>query len=139
MTIKTRKNSASVGSFVDGVDSEKRRKDCRTVMKLMKEVTGKPPVMWGTSIICYGAYRYTNTTRIENEWPLTGLSPRKNELTVYIMPGFSKYRAIMDKIGKHRTGKSCLYIRDLDDIHMPSLRKLIERSVADMKRMYKTG
>lgn len=139
MAIKTRKNKSSVTSFVDGVENAKRREDCRIVMKIMKEVTGKRPAMWGTSIIGYGAYRYTNTTGVENEWPLVGLSPRKNELVVYIMPGFSKYPDIMSTLGKYRTGKSCLYIRNLDNIRLDSLKRLVARSVADMKKNYPTN
>ena len=94
--------------------------------------------MWGTSIIGYGTYKYINTTKKENEWPVVGLSPRKGELTVYIMPGFSRYKDLMKKIGKHRTGKSCLYIKDLDEINMPTLKKLIKSSIVDMKKMYPT-
>ncbi|MDD9932901.1 MAG: DUF1801 domain-containing protein [Myxococcales bacterium] len=134
--LKTQKNKASVKQFVDSVADDKRRSDCRAVMKVMAEITGKRPKMWGSSLIGYGAYTYVNTTKKPAQWPVVALSPRKNELTVYIMPGFEPFQPLMDKLGKYRTGKSCLYIKKLEDVHMPTLKQLIKRSVAEMKRRY---
>ena len=136
MTIKTKKNNASVKSFVDAVSLKSRQQDCRTVMKMMREITGKNPKMWGTSIIGYDAYKYTNTTGIENEWPIVGLSPRKNDLTIYIMPGFDEYEDMLAELGKHSIGKSCLYIKKLSDINIEELRKLISESVDHLSQKY---
>lgn len=133
---KTEKNNSSVKAFVDGVADERRRKDCRAAMKLMAKVTGKRPKMWGSSIIGYGTYSSTNATGKSAEWPVVAVSPRKSDLTIYIMPGFEPFSALMGKLGRHRTGRSCLYIKRLEDVNLPILEKLIERSVAEMKRRY---
>ena len=134
--LKTRPTTRSVKQFVDSVTNERRREDCRAVMKLMTELTGKRPKLWGSSLIGYGSYTYVNTTKKPAQWPLVAVSPRKQDLTVYIMPGFSDYGPLLEKLGKHRTGKSCLYIKRLEDIHLPTLKQLIKRSIADMKRRY---
>ena len=132
MSIKTRPRKTSVKSFIDRVKDDKRKKDCRVVMKILKDVTGKSPQLWGSSIVGYGTYYYTNTTKVENKWPLVGLSPRKNDLTVYIMPGFERYSELMSRLGKYKTGKSCLYINDLADIDMDVLKLLISASFEKM-------
>jgi len=134
--LKTQKNNASVKKFVDAVADDKRRADCRAVMKVMKEITGRSPKMWGTSLIGYGSYTYVNTTKKPAQWPVVALSPRKNELTIYIMPGFDPFPKLMAKLGKYRTGKSCLYVKRLEDVHMPTLEQLIKRSITEMKRRY---
>lgn len=133
---KTARNKSSVVAFVRDVADPKRRKDCRTVMKLMRAASGRQPRMWGTSIVGYGAYTVANTTGKPQQWMLTGVSPRKNELTLYIMNGFDRYRPLLAKLGRHRTGRTCLYLKSLEDVDMPTLQKLIERSIADMKRAY---
>ncbi|MCV6604580.1 MAG: DUF1801 domain-containing protein, partial [Porticoccaceae bacterium] len=99
------------------------------------EISGEPAVMWGTSIVGFGRYRYTNTQG-GGEWMLTGFSPRKQNLTIYIMNGFSRYGGLLAKLGKHKTGKSCLYIKSLDDIDVEVLRELVFCSVRDMKKAY---
>lgn len=133
---KTEKNNASVKSFVDAVENERRKKDCRAAMKLMAKVTGKRPKMWGSSIIGYGTYSSTNTTGKPAEWPVVALSPRKSDLTIYIMPGFKPFSPLLKKLGKHRTGKSCLYIKNLADVDLPTLETLIQKSVIEMKKRY---
>lgn len=130
---KTRKNKASVTEFINNVPDERRRKDCRTVMKIMKDVTKARPAMWGPSIVGYGSYHYRYASGREGDWPLVGFSPRKQNLTLYIMSGFSRYGALMKKLGKHKTGKACLYINSLDDIHVPTLKQLIKESVKHKK------
>ena len=130
--LKTRKTKASVDAFLDKVDDEQRRKDCQTVLKLMKQATGEEPKMWGASMVGFGLYRYRYASGHEGEWPIIGFSPRKNDLTLYIMPGFEKFESLMAKLGKYKTGKSCLYIKKLDDIELPVLKKLIVKSVEKM-------
>ena len=134
--LKTKPTGSSVTAFVNAVEDPGRRSDCREVMRIMRSVTGKRPKMWGTSIIGYGSYHYKYKSGREGEWPAVGLSPRKRNLTIYIMPGFSRYGALMKKLGRYKTGKSCLYVKSLDDIDRRVLRKLVTKAVADMKKMY---
>ena len=95
--------------------------------------------MWGDSIVGFGSYHYRYASGREGDWPLTGLSPAKRHLTLYIMPGFDDYQELLAKLGKHRTGKSCLYVNRLQDVDMPVLMDIIRRSVADMRRRYPQG
>lgn len=128
---KTRPTDVSVDDFLSGVD-EQRRQDCYTVLELMKSATGAEPVMWGSSIVGFGRYKYRYESGREGEWPATGFSPRKNDLTLYLMPGFDRYEDLMVKLGKHKTGKSCLYLKRLSDVDLSVLRELIEASVEAM-------
>jgi hypothetical protein len=134
---KTKKTEASVDDFLAGISPEKKRQDALAICELMKNVTKAKPKMWGTSIVGFGSYHYKYASGHEGEWPLVGFSPRKQNLTVYIVPGFANYDALLSKLGKHKTGKSCLYLNSLEDIHLPTLRELIQRSVAEMKKKYK--
>ena len=131
--LKTQKTKASVSAFLNAIEDDQRRADCKAVARLMQDVTGEKPAMWGPSIVGFGSYVYTNT-KAGGVWPLTGFSPRKQNLTMYIMSGFDGYAELMGKLGPHSTGKSCLYVRRLSDIHQPTLRKLIAASVRHMKR-----
>ncbi len=133
---KTRKTSASVDEFLAAIDDETRREDCRTVAELMRAATGAEPAMWGASIVGFGKYHYKYASGREGDWFLAGFSPRKEALTLYIMPGFSDYDALMGKLGKFKTGKSCLYLKRLDDVDLPTLKRLIEESVRHMRRQY---
>lgn len=134
--LKTQENDASVQDFLEGVAHERRRQDGLVVHDIMKRVTGTEPRMWGASIVGYGRYEYKYESSREGAWFLTGFSPRKQALTVYIMPGFREYEDLMATLGKHKTGKSCLYINKLDDIDLAVLEQLIRLSVAWMKRKY---
>lgn len=131
---KTKKNDSSVADFIDSVSDEGRRSDCWKVLELMKEATGAEPKMWGASIVGFGSYLYQYESGREGEWPLVGFSPRKQNLTLYLMYGFEKYPDLMEKLGKYKTGKSCLYIKKLEDIDHKALRKLIELSVKAMSK-----
>ena len=131
---KTKRHGGDVDAFLDSVADEKRRDDARTVTTIMQEITGEAPVMWGPSIIGFGTYHYVYASGREGDWMLTGLSPRKQSLTLYIMTGFPRHEALMEKLGKYTTGKSCLYIKKLEDVHLPTLKKLIKQSVAHMKK-----
>jgi hypothetical protein len=136
--LKTKKNDASVEEFLAGVESERRREDCRTVVEMMREITGEEPAMWGDSIIGFGSYHYKYATGREGDWPLTGVSPRKQSLTLYIMAGFDRYPELLGKLGKHKTGKSCLYVNKLEEVDLPTLRTLVAESVEHMKRTHGT-
>ena len=127
--MKTRPEDASVDAFLESVADEKRREDARTVVAMMREVTGEEPRMWGPSMIGFGSYHYRYESGREGDWFLTGVSPRKGALTVYIMAGFDRYDELMARLGKHTTGRSCLYIKRLEDVDRDVLRELIDRSV----------
>ena len=137
--LKTVVNDASVKSFLDSVADTDRKADCEEVLGMMQKATGEPPRMWGKSIVGFGSYHYKYASGREGDWMLCGFSPRKRNLTIYIMPGFSNYARLMKKLGKHTTGKSCLYVTRLDEIDRDVLRELINKSVADMKSMYPSG
>ena len=128
---KTRPTSASVPDFL-ARQPEARRADCEAVCAMMQAATGEPPVMWGEAIVGFGRYAYSNSTKKTFEWPLVGFSPRKNDLTLYIMPGFDGFAGLMATLGKHKTGKSCLYLKQLADVDQAVLRKLIDASVKAM-------
>jgi hypothetical protein len=130
--LKTQPTKDSVNAFLGKVADEKRRTDCRTVLKLMSEITGAKPEMWGASIIGFGRYRYKYESGREGEWLVTGFSPRKGALTLYLMGGFDAHPDLMKRLGKYKTAKSCLYIRNLDDVNLDVLRKLIEQSIKRM-------
>jgi len=127
--LKTRPNDTSVEEFLNGVADEQKREDCFTLVELMKQATDAEPKMWGDSIVGFGTYHYKYASGREGDWMLVGFSPRKQNLTLYIMSGFSRYEELMKSLGKHSTGKSCLYIKRLDDIDMPTLRTLVQESV----------
>ena len=128
---KTKPTKASVKEFLNQIQDKERREDCFAVAKIMEEITGDKPKMWGPSIVGFGSYHYKYASGREGDWPITGFSPRKKDLTLYIMMGFEKYPELMEKLGKHATGKSCLYINRLSDIHVPTLKKLIRTSLKD--------
>jgi hypothetical protein len=132
--LKTRKTNVSVKGFIDSIENEQRRKDSRVVLEMMKKITGEKPKMWGTSIVGFGSYHYKYASGHEGDWPLTGFSPRKQALTLYIMSGFAEYETLMKTLGKYKTGKACLYIRKLEDVDQPTLKKLIAKSVKQKAR-----
>ena len=134
--MKTQETDASVDAFLDGVAHDKRRCDSLVVRDMMRRVTGCEPRMWGPSIVGFGRYHYTYDSGREGDFFLTGFSPRKQALTVYIMPGFSGYEGLMARLGKHKTGRSCLYINKLEDVDLEVLEDLMRRSVEFMKKKY---
>ena len=134
--LKTKKTNASVGEFLNRVKDKQKLRDCREIAKMMREATGKRAKMWGTSIVGYDSYDYVYRTGNSGTWPITGFSPRAQNISIYIMPGFSKFGGLMKKLGKHKTGKSCLYIKRLDDVDRGVLQKLITASVKEMRRRY---
>jgi len=132
--LKTKKNDANVEEFLRGIENEKRKKDSFVVLGLMKKITGSEPSMWGPSIIGFGSYHYKYANGREARWFLTGFSPRKQSLTLYIMSGFKKYDQILQRLGKYKTGKSCLYIKRLEDINISVLEELISSSVNHLSK-----
>ena len=134
--LKTRRTDASVAEFLRTVADEERRKDCRTLAAMMERATGARPRMWGPSIVGFGSYPYRYPSGREGEWFLAGFSPRKQDLPVYVMSGFAGHQALLDRLGRHKTGKSCLYLKRLSDVDLAALGELIERSVAQVARAH---
>ena len=134
---KTKLNDKDPKAFIESVKDEKRKADAYEVLEIMTRITGEKPKMWGTSIIGFGSYHYKYASGREGDWMITGFSPRKTALTLYIMPGFDRYGELMGKLGKHKTGKSCLYINKLEDVNRDILVELIKHSVEHMRKVYK--
>ncbi|MDX9760191.1 MAG: DUF1801 domain-containing protein [Bacteroidota bacterium] len=132
--IKTKVNDASVEAFLASVENAQRREDSFVVLELMKKITKEEPKMWGTSIVGFGTYHYKYASGQEGDWPVAGFSPRKQALTVYLMTGFERDEDLMAKLGKYKTGVSCLYIKKLEDVDMNVLAELIKRSLAPFKK-----
>jgi len=133
---KTTKNKGSVNEFLASIDNPRRSADARSVIKMMQKITHKRPTMWGTSIVGFGSYHYKYASGREGDLFLTGVSPRKQALTVYVMPGFNDYDDLLSRLGKHKTGKSCLYINKLEDVDVGVLELLITESVRHMEKKY---
>lgn len=131
--LKTKVNDASVDDFLNQIEDEQKRADCFAIAKLMQQATKARPKMWGSNIVGFGAYHYVYASGRTGDWPLVGFSPRKGNITLYIMAGFEQYDDLMNKLGKHKTGKSCLYIKSLADVDKGVLKELIAKSVAHMK------
>lgn len=134
--LKTKPNDKSVDEFLKKVDNQNKKDDCYEILHIMKEVTQDEPRMWGDSIIGFGTYHYKYASGREGDWFLTGFSPRKQNLTLYIMSGFEKYDKLLKRLGKYKTGKSCLYINKLQDINKDVLKELVIESVNYMKKEY---
>jgi len=135
---KTKPGKSSVTAFVNGIEDRERRSDVKKVAAMMRAATGSRAKMWGTSIMGFGSYHYRYDSGREGDFMITGLSPRKQALTVYIMPGFSRFEGLMKKLGKYKTGKSCLYIRRLADVDEKVLNRLIVDAVKYMRKHYET-
>jgi hypothetical protein len=133
--IKTKPTEISPRAFIDKVENEQRRKDGHELASLMKKVTGKPAKMWGPSIVGFDQYHYKYASGHEGDMPITGFSPRKQSLVLYLGPGLED-KKLMAKLGKHKTGKGCLYINKLDDIDRNVLLELVTKSVEKMRKLY---
>jgi hypothetical protein len=133
--LKTKPNKKSVQKFLKNPENKKYAEDAQVVLKMMENITGEKPAMWGGTIVGFGSYHYKYPSGQEGDWFLTGFSPRKANLTIYIMAGFEKSQPLLKKLGKHKTSKSCLYIKKLDDIDLKVLSKLIKESFVHMKKM----
>lgn len=136
MAIKTQKNNKDPLKFINQLNDEVKKQDSLTLIKLFEKETGEKAAMWGDSIIGFGEYHYKYKSGQEGDWPLTGFSPRKANLSIYIMPGFKKYEAQLKKLGKHKHSVSCLYVKKLTDIDLDILKEVIKDSVKRIKEMY---
>ncbi len=136
--LKTQPTDASVTKFLSGIKDDMRREDCFTVLEIMREITKSEPTLWGTSIVGFGSYHYKYESGREGDWFLVGFSPRKADLTLYLMHPPSPSSELFKALGKHKGGKACLYIKRLDDIHLPTLKKLIRESVKISKSLSKS-
>ena len=131
---KAQKNDGSVVDFVKKVEPPRKREDSFKILEILKGVSGEEPAMWGESIIGFGDYHYKYKSGREGNYFLIGFSPRKQNLTLYIMPGFEIYTDLLAKLGKFKTGKSCLYINKLEDVDLAVLKDLASKSVQKMKK-----
>ena len=134
---KTTVNNASVSDFINTVANETKKQDGFALVELFSKITGEKPKMWGSSIVGFGQYHYkSEKSKQEGDWPLTGFSPRKQSLTLYITLGFSQYSNILENLGKYKTSKGCLYINKLSDVDQNVLERLIRISFIDTKQKY---
>ena len=129
--LKTQVNKASVTKFLNRVPDEQRRRDCFALVEMMQTATKAKAEMWGTSIVGFGRYPYKYPNGKEAEWFVVGFSPRKQSLTLYIVPSVQRYAEQLKKLGKHTTGGSCLYIKTLDDVHVPTLKSMLKLAFKD--------
>lgn len=134
--LKTKANDGSVEDFLDGATNEESRAFAEAIAEIMAELTGEPGRMWGSSIVGFGSYAYRYPTGNSGVWMRTGFSPRKAAMSIYVMSGFGSFDAIMGRLGKHKVGKSCLYVKRASDIDMDVLRELLAASLEEMARMY---
>ncbi|NLF13554.1 MAG: DUF1801 domain-containing protein [Anaerolineaceae bacterium] len=132
---KTKPTDASVQEFLGSVDNDRRREDGFALLEMMREVTGEEPRMWGPSIVGFGSYHYKYQSGREGDTIVAGFSPRKQNLTLYLTGGLDEYRELLGRLGKHKTGKGCLYINKLQDVDLNTLRELIRQSVEEARRM----
>ena len=133
---KTKRNNASVSGFLAKIKDPRARADSQAIVRIMQEVTGMKPEMWGSSIVGFGTYHYKYASGHEGDWFKTGFSPRKQNLTLYIMSGFEEYDNLMSKLGKYKNGKSCIYIKQIEDIELEILKELIAASLIMLGNRY---
>ena len=133
---KTKETKASVDKFISNIKEEVIREDCYKLIELMKSVTKEEPKMWGPSIIGFGTYHYKYASGREGDMCLTGFSPRKQNFTIYLMGGLEKQKTQLEKLGKHKIGKACLYLKSLNEVNQKILKEMIVQSVKEMKRIY---
>ncbi len=134
--LKTKPGQESVETFLASVEDGPKRRDCLDLAKMMTQITGRDPVMWGGRMVGFGSYHYRYDSGREGDWFVTGFAPRKRDLTIYIMPGFDEHGELLKKLGKHKSGKSCLYVKKLADVDVSLLKTLVEKSVRQMHEIY---
>jgi hypothetical protein len=132
--LKTKVSKASVDDFLNTIEDEQKRADCFEIAKIMTQVTKEKPKMWGASIVGFGTYHYKGASGREGDWMLTGFSPRKQNLTLYLMGGFDMHKDLLKKLGKFKTSVGCLYIKKLDDVDKKVLKQLVTQTVKTMKK-----
>jgi hypothetical protein len=133
---KTKATDLSVAAFLDKIEDKQVRDDCKAISKIMEKVSGSKPKMWGSSIVGFGSYHYKYDSGHEGDACLTGFAPRKGNITLYIMLGLNDPE-LLKKLGKHKTGKGCLYVKKLEDVDVKILEKLIRNGVDGIKKKYK--
>jgi Domain of unknown function (DU1801) len=131
---KTRPTDQDVEHFFDSIADVQQRQDSRTIAEIMREITGADPRMWGDSIVGFGSYHYRYASGREGDWLITGFSPRKQNLTLYLCYGFEQHGELLQRLGKYKVGKACLYLKRLDDVDRTALRELIKRAVEQVTR-----
>jgi len=131
--LKTKPTATNPLDFLNAIEDAQTRADCLSILQMMQDATDAEPVMWGPGIVGFGQYHYKSKSGREGDWFLAGFSPRKQNLSLYIMSGFGRYAELMDKLGKYKTGVACLYIKRLADVDREVLRELIRESVKNMK------
>jgi hypothetical protein len=134
--LKTKLNDGSVEDFLNTVEDEQKRKDSFALLKMMGEISGEPAKMWGKDIVGFGTYHYVYASRREGDWMLSGFSPRKASISLYLMAGFDQLGDELTALGKHKSSKGCLYVKRLSDIDEKVLRKMIKKSNEIMKKRY---
>jgi len=132
--LKTKPTDLSVKAFLSGIEDPVHREDCLAISEMMRKVSGEEPVMWGDSIVGFGSYHYRYASGREGDWFRCGFSPRKGKISLYIMSGFSAHAALLARLGKFKTGKSCLYIKKLADVDRDALTELLRRSVRQLQK-----
>jgi Domain of unknown function (DU1801) len=132
--LKTKVNEGNVDAFIESIEKENIRQDCVRIMEIMREITQSEPKMWGGSIVGFGNYHYKYASGREGDWFIAGFSPRKQNITMYIIAGFTNYEEILNRLGKYKTGKSCLYINKLSDIDLNVLQELVRASVEHLQQ-----
>ena len=137
--LKTKKNTGSVSAFLNGIENDQLRKDSKALLKLFKETTGLKPKMWGNSIVGFGEYTYHRANGDVGQFMATGFSPRKSGPTLYILPGYQNYDTILKTLGPHKLGKSCLYLKNLENIDLDVVKKLILSGLEDLKKSHETS
>lgn len=133
--LKTKASDASVEEFLQSVPDERKQQDSRVLLAMMQTATGAPPQMWGSSIVGFGSYHYTYASGREGDWFVAGFSPRKQNLTLYLMGGLDQHAGLLGKLGKHKLGKGCLYINRLADVDRDVLAQLIDAAVQDARKL----
>jgi hypothetical protein len=136
---KTRPTAASVTAYIDALPDARMRADCRQLLQLMSRITGERPVLWGTSIVGFGRYHYVYASGNSGDWPLTGFAPRARDLTLYVMDGFDRRAAALKALGRHKTGKSCLYLKSLAEVDLGVLEAMLADSVQTLRARYPAG
>lgn len=134
---KTKVNNASVKAYLEQVESETQKKEAYEILEMMKRITKQKPKMWGDALIGFDTYHYKYASGREGDWFITGFSPRKGKMSIYLLPTLLESSPLMEKLGKHKKGKGCLYVKTLDDIDKKVLEKLIKETYTIMKKKYK--
>lgn len=131
--LKTKENNASVSKFLDSIDDGAKRRDCYTITQMMEKITGYKPKMWGTSIVGFDSYHYKYASGHEGDMCLAGFSPRKQNISLYLCGALDKRKGLLEKLGNHKTGVGCLYIKKLSDIDTKVLEQIIKESIVEIK------